>query len=899
MSLSVYTKKSKEKLILSKKPFASGGEGHLYKIIAPHAFTNSVVKIYHPNKLTPTKEVKIEYLLKHPPKAANKASIVWIQDSIRDTQGNFIGFLMPFIKGEKLEILCTPKLPKKLANTWYRFHKEAENSLDLRLKVCYNLAAAVHQIHASERYVLVDLKPDNVIITLDGLVSLVDLDSVEVVENGQKLFDAPVATPEYTPPEYYKKDQKNDPTQQQAWDRFSMAVIFYKLLMGIHPFAGSFNAPYDLANTLAQKIEQHLFVHNPNVSAYKRSIPPPHQSFYSLGNGLQNLFLETFAKGSLQPALRPTAHVWCSAIMQHLDIHRFRTLPSKLIKYANNQTLWKELHQPNLSPSTVIANLPKKTTEPLNADSSTPKKVKNPFLFLLRKINFAVVTLGLTYACSNIIFSTNLAIGYLILIITFCSSISIILFSFFNRQSDRKIYLTKMSFPKTLQFFQQQQKVFEGIKEHLEEFWTQLNQEQHNFFPNLPTDKRNNIQLAVQAESNRLQEDLKLKDKIAKDLIQSEVFEYTALKEKYNRALRTNADFVTATSLDAEQSAIDFALQEGMEDLQKKLGNQLKITQLEYDQLFEKEEYILRNLDRTLQQKIGQYKKIMTQKKKQEKKKFLLQLQRQTQKELSDISNNIATRITLFKDEIEAFLKQHHIQNLKQIKDIKAPGIVTLDDEKKVSIAPLKYYQIHELLEWWLSVKLEHIELSPALKDQINSRYEGQFLAYKKKLQIEFNKAQKKAIQRKKAIQKEATLVLIQLQNKNEPQVLILKERYSQQKAFLNQLFDERNIEEREIHERYQTKFDALLEATQTRVDITQKFIQEIYQINTIDPKNIAIYKKNQAKYDLGLLRLTEEYKRLQISHLRYKKEKRKTQQYGEIDFIIHLKQMFFITPIS
>jgi len=78
MSLSVYTKKSKEKLMLSKKPFASGGEGHLYKIIAPHSFIHSVVKIYHPNKLTPTKEAKIDYLLAHPPKKTHKVSIVWV-----------------------------------------------------------------------------------------------------------------------------------------------------------------------------------------------------------------------------------------------------------------------------------------------------------------------------------------------------------------------------------------------------------------------------------------------------------------------------------------------------------------------------------------------------------------------------------------------------------------------------------------------------------------------------------------------------------------------------------------------------------------------------------------------------------------------------------------------------
>lgn len=883
--------------MLSKKPFASGGEGHLYQIIAPHAFSNSVVKIYHSNKLSPTKEAKIDYLLEYPPKDAHQMSIAWVEDSIRDAYGNFIGFLMPFVKGEKLEILCMSKLPKKLANTWYRFHKEAPNSLDLRLKVCYNLAAAIHQIHASKRYVLVDLKPDNIIITLDGLVSLVDLDSVEVVENGQKLFDAPVATPEYTPPEYYKKDNPHDPTQQQAWDYFSMAVIFYKLLMGVHPFAGSFRPPYDTATTLAQKIEQHLFVHNRNVSAYKKSIPPPHQNFYGLSSELQDLFLSTFIEGGQQAELRPTAHVWCSAIMQHLDIHRFRVLPSKRVQLSEHQDSLSSIYQPSLSPTAFVEQLDLKTTTALNADSFPNKELVSNFLLSLRKINLAILALGLTYGFSNIFFNNNLPIGYLSLFIAFFCSGSILIFSFFNRQNNRKAYLLKISLSETLQFFQKQEQVFKGIQMHLEQFWKQLKQEHQKFFPNASENKGKHIQKAVQDELNRLQEDLKLKDKTAKDLIQSEIFEYRTLKEKYNRALRTNPSFSAATSLDAEQSAIDFALQERMEDLQKTLNKELKSAQSKYDDLFEKDQRILQNLERSVQQKIGQYRKKMMQAKKQEENKTLVRMQRQIQKELASVPNNIATKITLFKDEIEAFLKQHNIEDIHQIQDIKTPGVLTLEDGKKISIAPLKYYQIHELREWWMSVKLGRVELSKNLKDQIDKRYEKEFLTYKKKLNTELKKAKKNTAKRKESVQKEATMVLKNLRSQNEPQLLALKETYRQQKEFLSQLFDQRKEEELEIHERYQHKFDALLETTQTRADASQAFIQQVYQTNTISTKNIAVYKKNQAKYELGLQRLKEEYQRLILSQSRYKKAKTQAQKYNEIDFLVHLQQMFFLAP--
>lgn len=274
-------------------------------------------------------------------------------------------------------------------------------------------------------------------------------------------------------------------------------------------------------------------------------------------------------------------------------------------------------------------------------------------------------------------------------------------------------------------------------------------------------------------------------------------------------------------------------------------------------------------------------------------------MQRQIQKDSANVPNNIATRITLFKEEIESFLKQHHIEDINQIKGIKTSGILTLKGGKKISIAPLKYYQIHELSEWWMAVKLERIELSKTLKDQIDKRYEKQLSDYKKELKTAFNKAQKSTIQRKELVQKEVTGILKKLRSKNEPQVLLLKEKYRQQKEFLNQLFEVRDVEEREIHERYQTKFDALLEATQTRANATQKFIQKVYQANTIDSKEMAIYKKNQTKYDLGLQRLKEEHQRLSISHFRYKKAKIQAQKYNEIDLLIHVQQMFFLAPIS
>ncbi len=250
--------KSGEFIRIEHKAFAGGGEGNLFHVAEPLRYKHRLIaKIYHPHKLSTERQKKLEYLLQHPPigidlQAVNP-SIVWVQDLLYDDKGQIRGFLMPFVKGEKLEILCTLRLLRSIDSSWNRFALGKEKSREYRLRLCFNIAVAIHQVHASGEYVLVDLKPDNIVVQAHGIISLVDMDSVEVVSNGQILFDAPVATPEYTPPEHYQK-LDYDPTSRQAWDRFSLAVILYKLLFGIHPFAGGNAPPYEDCLSLEQKI---------------------------------------------------------------------------------------------------------------------------------------------------------------------------------------------------------------------------------------------------------------------------------------------------------------------------------------------------------------------------------------------------------------------------------------------------------------------------------------------------------------------------------------------------------------------------------------------------------------------------------------------------------------------
>lgn len=335
MSLQFYIKGTNEAVIVEDKPFASGGEGGLHIIESPTRFVRHVAKIFHLNKRDDQqREAKINYLIANRPKfefTPGHDTIIWVEHSLYDEKGNFVGFVMPLASGEKLEVLCAPKLPKYLSGEWNRLEFGHEDSLRLRLKVCYNIAAAIHQIHSTGKYVLVDLKPDNVLIHSTGLISIVDTDSFEIIENGKTTFPATVVTPEYTPPEYYEGTRPGHVTIENSWDRFSLAVIFYRILFGIHPFAASAIPPYDNLVSLGDKIHHGLYVHHHKKNNVFSVIPPPHRKFEELEDELKELFQTTFIDGHENPDARITAEQWAMAFLNSTHLVIDRPLPSKTL----------------------------------------------------------------------------------------------------------------------------------------------------------------------------------------------------------------------------------------------------------------------------------------------------------------------------------------------------------------------------------------------------------------------------------------------------------------------------------------------------------------------------------------------------------------------------------------
>ncbi|NOT85242.1 MAG: hypothetical protein HOP02_10805 [Methylococcaceae bacterium] len=339
-------------ITIADTPFASGAEGDLFDVMAPIAFLHAVVKVYKAAKQTPERQQKITYLVNHPPAGLVQQgvhnSVCWMTHIVYE-QDQFVGFVMPKVAGVSLELLCQSRLKHPVLNdpVWQRFALTAPEGLQLRLKLCFNIAVALQHIHAQGCYTLVDMKPDNIIVQANGLVSIIDIDSIAVIDTAKNNnYPAIVITPEYAPPEYYRSI---DLTHiNHSWDNFSVAIIFYRLLCGIHPFMGTCHPPYDNHSETAQFIQDGLLPHG-NSAQYFSVIPPPHNRFNQLDKGLQKLFLHCFDQGHLYPIFRPNVENWCvvlQKIMLNMSSPSIQIAKSYVSFNGYTNTAWTAPVQP-------------------------------------------------------------------------------------------------------------------------------------------------------------------------------------------------------------------------------------------------------------------------------------------------------------------------------------------------------------------------------------------------------------------------------------------------------------------------------------------------------------------------------------------------------------------------
>ena len=315
----VYTSK-REKIILADEAFSSGGEGEVRNVISgPSRFKNVCAKLYYEKKRTPEREKKIKYMAANPPSKVEGDSFMigWPLDWIEDSKNKFLGFIMPlaFAHSKQLIMLTLPNLSKKLDDSWRTRYDRSygKSSVVSRLKLICNISIPVHLLHSTGRYVLKDFKPENVLITCDGKVTIVDMDSVQITQGKKMLFAGTAATPDYIPQEFYTRGvgKSNTVPLEKSWDHFAIGVVFYKILFGLHPFAVTPLVQTDMSCiNIFQNISLSLFPFGENNHKIEK-YPPLHDKFKILPKQLQDLFRRAFSE---KASLRPEADEWGKCI---------------------------------------------------------------------------------------------------------------------------------------------------------------------------------------------------------------------------------------------------------------------------------------------------------------------------------------------------------------------------------------------------------------------------------------------------------------------------------------------------------------------------------------------------------------------------------------------------------
>jgi len=352
-----------------------GGEGAIYEAND----SSWVAKIYHPGKNTQDRLNKIRIMLQNPPdnptKSLGHPSFTWPVAILYGSQKSFVGYLMPRIRNmHTIFRLINPGEREKKPEFRNFTFKE-------KVRVASNLCGVFHSLH-QKGYVIADVNESNVLVNAQGLITIIDTDSFQVVDpTSGYVYPCPVGKPEYTPPEILRELIVNrrrfeDIDQEPFHDNFGLAVLIFQLLMeGWHPFTGTPPSSYPHNISVEDKIMQRIFPYDERVQAAKGWRPPRYAPPYEVvGPELKELFYRTFVESAHEPTLRPSAYDFRMAL-ERLENHLQACAhnPHHFYPRSLSTCPWCERERALQAPTTPLP-----AQVPITA-SPQPQPVQRPF----------------------------------------------------------------------------------------------------------------------------------------------------------------------------------------------------------------------------------------------------------------------------------------------------------------------------------------------------------------------------------------------------------------------------------------------------------------------------------------------------------------------------------------
>ncbi len=201
------------------REIGKGAMGNVYLAYDPYLNMQVAIKTLPQN--IPADEIQPEVYLRfineaHYLAKINHPHVVRIFDVCPDDKNPYIS--MEYIDGSELTMLLEG-----------RREIDIKKSLRIMIQICQGL----HAIHAAN-LIHRDLKPANIMIDMNENIKIMDFGIVKDQNSQQHLTKNLTGSPCSMSPEQIRGD-----TIDLRSDIFSLGIIFYQLLTGIHPFLGN------------------------------------------------------------------------------------------------------------------------------------------------------------------------------------------------------------------------------------------------------------------------------------------------------------------------------------------------------------------------------------------------------------------------------------------------------------------------------------------------------------------------------------------------------------------------------------------------------------------------------------------------------------------------------------
>lgn len=305
-----------------EKRLGGGGEGDVYEINGKH---DLVAKIYKDSKFistpgipNPRKELKekIETMLDQPvePYINNVLSVAWPQDILLDSNGEFVGYVMPRVNSTHQIFAASRERERKQLFPSYTW-KTA-------VLIARNLALTVKRIHAVNA-IVGDMNPNNIMLDNKGHVTIIDTDSFNIKnQRTGKVYKCNVGVSEMLPPELQGKNLGDSGSMfTQESDNFALAIHIFKLLMNnCHPF-GSIGMSKSQSAAAGNPIVHNIATGKcPYVTNGVGNVSPDAPDIMMLPTEIRQLIDRAFkytVTSAIDPQViqnRPTAQEWQRAL---------------------------------------------------------------------------------------------------------------------------------------------------------------------------------------------------------------------------------------------------------------------------------------------------------------------------------------------------------------------------------------------------------------------------------------------------------------------------------------------------------------------------------------------------------------------------------------------------------